>query len=136
MQAEQTLSTRNTHPSRGLEAIFEPRSVAVVGATESVGSVGRAVLENLMAGPLAGRVYPVHAKRARVLGLQPYASIERVPDPVDLAVIATPAATVPGVIDQCGAAGVRGAVVLSAGFREVGAEGEALEQRVREAARR
>ncbi|MGA2233803.1 MAG: CoA-binding protein, partial [Tepidisphaeraceae bacterium] len=111
-----------------LEAMFSPRSVAVVGATETLGSVGRTVLENLMAQPFGGVVYPVNPKRPQVLGLPAFKSVGDIPGAVDLAVVCTPAASVPAIISDCSAAGVRGTVVISAGFREVGPAGIELEQ--------
>ncbi len=121
---------------RPLDAIFEPRSVAVVGATDRAGSVGRAVLRNLVGSPFGGTVYPVNPNRPDVLGIKTYQTIKDVPETVDLAVIATPAATVPGLIGECAEAGVRGAIVLSAGFKETGPAGIELEFQVLEQARR
>lgn len=120
-----SMSAMSTPP---LRALFQPQSVAVVGATDRAGSVGRAVLENLSAFP--GPRFAVNPRRERVLGLPCHPSLAAVGQPVDLAVIVTPAAQVPGVVADAVAAGVRGAIVLSAGFRETGAEGAALEQRV------
>ncbi|HWE39910.1 MAG TPA: GNAT family N-acetyltransferase [Isosphaeraceae bacterium] len=114
-----------------LASIFAPRSVAVIGATEKDGAVGRTIVRNLMASPFGGQVYPVNPHRPSVLGLKAYPSIGAVPERVDLAVIVTPAATVPGVVGECAAAGVGGAIIISAGFKEVGPEGEALEREVR-----
>ena len=119
-----------------LAALFSPRSVAVIGASDRPGSVGRGVLWNLISHPFGGTVYPVNPKRASVLGIRAYATVAAVPEPVDLAVIATPAATVPGLIEDCAAAGVKGVIVLSAGFREIGAAGIALEARIRDGLRR
>jgi acetyltransferase len=119
-----------------LDAIFRPRTVAVIGATERQGSVGRAVLWNLISNPFGGTVYPVNARRPNVLGIKAYRSVGEVPDRVDLAVVVTPAATVPGVISECVDAGVKGAIVISAGFKETGAEGARLEREVLEQARR
>ncbi len=119
-----------------LDAIFEPRAVAVIGATEKTGSVGRAVLWNLISNPFGGTVYPVNPKRPNVLGVRAYPTIHEVPEPVELAVVVTPASTVPGVIDECARAGVKGAIVISAGFREIGQEGVELERQALEAARR
>ena len=119
-----------------LDAIFRPRSVAVIGATERPGSVGRTTLVNLTASSFAGAIYPVNPEHPEILGKRAYRSIAEVPGPVDLAVIVTPAATVPGVIGECIDAGVRSAVVISAGFRERGAEGKALEQQIAEQLRR
>jgi len=119
-----------------LDAIFSPRSVAVIGATEKPGSVGRAVLWNLISNPFGATVYPVNPKRASVLGIKAYPSITAVPDHVDMAVVITPAATVPGVIRECVAAGVQGAIIISAGFRETGPEGARLEEQVLAEAKR
>ncbi|MCS7032115.1 MAG: acetate--CoA ligase family protein, partial [Gloeomargarita sp. SKYG116] len=120
-----------TQPRSPLEAILRPRTVAVIGATERPGSVGRTLLWNLISTPFGGTVFPVNPKRPSVLGIKAYPRIQDVPDPVDLAVIATPAPTVPEVIAECAQAGVKGAVIVSAGFRETGAEGLALEQQIR-----
>jgi acetyltransferase len=118
-----------------LAAIFEPRSVALVGASERGGSVGATILRNLATPELAGRVFPINPKRDSVLGMRAYPSLAALPASVDLAVIATPAATVPGVIGDCVAAGIPGAVIISAGFKEKGAAGAALEQQIAEIAR-
>jgi acetyltransferase len=116
---------------RSLEAVFHPRSVAVIGASERPNSVGHSVLWNLTAHPFGGVVYPVNPKHHELLGLACYARIGDVPAQVDLAVIATPAPSVPEIVGACGAAGVKAAIVLSAGFRETGAEGLRLEQQLR-----
>jgi acetyltransferase len=121
---------------RSLDAIFLPRNIAVIGATEAPGSVGRTLLWNLIASPFGGTVFPINPKRSSVLGIKSYPGIGDLPEKVDLAVIATPARTVPGLIAQCAAAGVKGVVIISAGFRETGAEGAALEQSVLAEARR
>jgi len=113
-----------------LDAIFRPGNVAVIGATERPGSVGRTVLWNLISTPFGGTVFPINPKRPGVLGIKAYPSIKDVPDRVDLAVIITPAPTVPGVIAECAAAGVKGAIVISAGFKEIGEAGVALEQQL------
>ena len=118
-----------------LDVFFAPKSVAVVGATENQGSVGRTILWNLMTSPFGGTVFPVNPKRASVLGVKAYPSLTEIPEPVDLAVIVTPPPSIPGIIRECGETGVRGAVVISAGFKEIGPEGAALEQKVLEEAR-
>jgi len=115
------------HP---LDAIFTPHSVAVVGASERPGSIGRAVLWSLVSSPFGGTVYPVSDKRTSVLGIKAYRSVEEIPETVDLAVIVTPADSVPGVIGQCIADGVRGAIVISAGFKEHGEHGKELERQI------
>ncbi len=122
--------------SYGLDPMFSPASVAVIGATNRPGSVGQTVLENLLHGSFRGKVYAVNAKQAEVQGLKAYASIRDIPGQVDLAVIATPAATVPEIIGECADARTKSAVVISAGFRERGTEGAALEQQIQEQLRR
>jgi acetyltransferase len=121
------------HP---LDAIFAPKTVAVIGATEKVGSVGRTLLWNLISNPFGGTVFPVNPKRPSVLGIKAYPTIAAVPERVDLAVIATPAQTVPDVIRECVDAGVKGAIIISAGFKETGATGVELEQQILEQAHR
>lgn len=117
------------HP---LDAIFTPHSVAVIGASDRPGGVGRAVLWSLLSSPFGGTVYPVSDKRPSVLGIKAYRDVEQIPETVDLAVIVTPADSVPGVIGQCVAAGVRGAIVISAGFKEHGEHGLELERQILE----
>ena len=119
-----------------LDAIFRPKSVAVIGATEREGSVGRTVVDNLIKGGFAGTLCGVNPHRREVLGVPVYPSLAEVPGKLDLAVVVTPAATVPGVIRECAAAGVAGAVIISAGFKEIGPDGIRLEQETLAAARR
>src|ERR1019366_3028605 len=128
---------KQTAPQRyGLDAMLAPTSGAVIGATSRPGTVGHAVLENLLHGKFQGKVYAVNAKHPEVLGLKTYGSIRDIREPVDLAIVATPAATVPQLIGECVDAGAKSAVVISAGFREHGAEGAALEQQIQEQLRR
>jgi acetyltransferase len=115
---------------RPLDALFAPENVAVIGATEKPGSVGRTVLWNLVSSPFGGTVYPVNPGRSNVLGIRAYPSIGAVPEQVDLAVICTPAAAVPDIVAQSVDAGVSAAIVISAGFRETGPDGLALEAQV------
>jgi acetyltransferase len=119
-----------------LDAIFAPKTVAVIGATEKIGSVGRTLLWNLISNPFGGTVFPVNPKRSSVLGIKAYPTIAAVPEPIDLAVVVTPAPTVPGVISECVDAGIKGAIIISAGFKEVGEQGIQLEQQILEQARR
>src|SRR5262245_58426679 len=104
------------HP---LDPIFMPRNVAVIGATETPGSVGRTLLWNLVSNPFGGMVFPVNPKRPGILGIRAYPNIAAVPEKVDLAVIATPAPTVADVIGECVDAKVRAAIIISAGFKEM-----------------
>lgn len=121
------------HP---LDVIFAPTNVAVIGASEKPGSVGRTVLWNLISNPFGGTVFPVNPKRPGVLGIKAYPTIADIPAKVDLAVICTPAPAVPGLIAECVDAGIKGAVVISAGFKEMGAPGIELERQIMEHARR
>jgi acetyltransferase len=119
-----------------LDVFFAPKTVAVIGATETAGSVGRTILWNLVTSPFGGTVFPVNPKRPSVLGVKAYPHISEVPEPVDLAVIVTPAVTVPGIIHDCAEQGVRGAIVISAGFKEIGPAGVELERQIMVEARR
>src|SRR3712207_3877227 len=119
-----------------LDAIFRPEAVAVVGATDRPGSVGRTIMWNLISNPFGGTVYPVNARRQNVLGIQAYPGISEVPERVELAVVVAPAPAVPEIIRECVEAGVEGAIIISAGFKETGPEGAELENRVLEEARR
>ena len=114
-----------------LDAVFAPKRVAVIGASEKPGSVGRTLLWNLISNPFGGTVYPVNPKRDSILGIKAYASLDKIPDAVDLAIIATPAPTVSQVIKECTHKGVKGAIIISAGFKEIGETGIALEQEIK-----
>ncbi len=118
-----------------LQAFFSPRNVAVIGATDKPGSVGRTLLRNLVDSPFGGAVFPINPRRPHVLGIRAYPHLAAVPDHVDLAVIATPAPTVPGLIGECVAAGVDAAIVISAGFKEIGQDGVQLERAILDRAR-
>ncbi len=122
-------------PRQSLHAIFKPKSIAVIGATEKAGSVGRTLLWNLISHPFGGTVFPVNPRQSSVLGIKAYPSLSALPERVDLAVIVTPAPTVPGLIAECVAADVKGAIILSAGFKETGPAGASLEQQILEQAR-
>jgi acetyl coenzyme A synthetase (ADP forming)-like protein len=119
-----------------LEMFTNPRGVAVVGASPTPGKLGHAVLQNIIQYGYKGRIYPINPKGGEILELPAYASVKDIPGPVDLAVVLVPAQVVPGVIEECGQAGITGAVVITAGFREVGREGRLLEGQMIEIARR
>lgn len=119
-----------------LDVMFRPRSVALIGATERAGSVGRTILWNLLSNSFGGTIYPVNPGRSNVLGIKAYPNVAAIADEVDLAIIVTPAPTVPGLVRECVDAGVKAAIVISAGFKEIGPEGEALEQQILQEARR
>jgi acetyltransferase len=120
---------------RSLDPLFAPRSVAVLGASATSGSVGSILMRNLLANPFGGVVYPVNPKRHAIHGVRAYPDLGAVPEVVDLAVIATPAATVPGLIRDCVARGIPSAIVISAGFAELGEQGRHLEAEIRKASR-
>ncbi len=133
VEAAQDILRRKNQP---LSIFFSPRSVAVIGASETPGSVGRTVLWNLISNPFGGTVFPVSPKRPSILGIKAYPNVAAVPEPIDLAVIVTPARTVPGIMADCAQAGVRGAIIISSGFKETGHEGEKLEREILTHARR
>jgi acetyltransferase len=121
---------------RTLDVFFHPKNVAVIGATEAPHSVGRSILSNLKDAPFPGAIYPVNPKHDKLLGLRCYPNIASVPLPVDLAVIATPAGAVPAVIGECAAADIPAVIIISAGFREIGEKGAALEREILDIRRR
>ena len=127
-------ATDDLQERQPLDAIFHPRSVAVVGATEKEGSVGRTILWNLLSSPFGGTVYPVNPTRPAILGVKAYPSIAAIGEPVDLAVIVTPGARPPRASSRSAARpGVQGVIIISAGFKEIGPEGVELERQVLEA---
>ncbi len=121
---------------QALDTIFAPKSVAVVGATETQGSVGRTILWNLISSSFGGTIYPINPKRPSVLGIRAYPSLTALPEVVDLIVVVTPAPSVPDIIKEAVDLGIKSAIVISAGFKETGPEGVELERRIMEHARR
>lgn len=119
-----------------LSPLFSPKSVAVIGASSRIDSVGEIVFKNMLGSGFQGKLYAVNPNHDEIQGQRAYASIEQIDESVDLAVIITRAATVPDIIESCGKRGVRFALVLSAGFREIGPQGVALERAVIENAQR
>lgn len=115
-----------------LDKIFNPKSVAIIGASDEEGTVGYALIKNFTDLGYEGKVYPVNIRKTEIFGLKAYQSVEQILEPVDLAVIATPSKTVPEVVEQCGRAGIKGLIIISAGFKEIGPEGKALEDRILE----
>ena len=117
---------KRAHP--GTYEYFTPRSIAVVGASQDSSKMGYAVMHNLLHFP--GQLYPVNNKRAEIQGLKAYPTISDIPAPVDMAVITVPALQVPAVVEECGAKGVPMVIIITAGFKEMGEQGKALEERV------
>ncbi|HUV80117.1 MAG TPA: bifunctional acetate--CoA ligase family protein/GNAT family N-acetyltransferase [Candidatus Bathyarchaeia archaeon] len=114
-----------------IKRMFDPETIAVIGATEREGSVGRAILQNLLLSK-DRKIFPVNPNRKTVLGIVCYSSITEVSEPIDLAIIATPAQKVPEIVEECGKSGVGGIIIVSAGFKEIGEEGRKLEAQIRE----
>jgi acetyltransferase len=122
--------------SSQLDFIFNPKTVAIVGATEAKGSVGRTVMQNLMATNFGGEIFPVNPKRSSVLGVKAYPNLKGIPQKIDLVVVVTPAKVVPAIISECADLGVPTAIIISAGFKEMGPSGIALEKEILASARR
>ena len=137
-RAAERKATRRTNMQERhyLTPLFEPKSVAIIGASESPGSIGAVLVRNMIDAGYKGKLFAVNPKHEKILGIPSYASVEDIPQRLDLAVIATRPPTVPGIMEQCGRAGVRAAIVISAGFSETGPQGAALERAVLESARR
>jgi len=115
-----------------LDKIFSPKSIAIIGASDEEGSVGYILTKNLTEMGYGGRVYPVNIHKPEILGQKAYKTVDDLPEIVDLAVIAIPARAVPDVLEQCGKAGITGVIIISAGFKETGPEGRALEEKILE----
>ena len=119
-----------------LKPLFAPKSVAVFGASDRIDSVGQIVFQNMLQSGFQGSLYAINPKNSEVQGCKAFCSISQINEPIELAVIATPPSTVPGIIDECGRHNVKAAVIITAGFGEIGAEGKALERAVLESAQR
>ncbi|MHB0869971.1 MAG: acetate--CoA ligase alpha subunit [Chloroflexota bacterium] len=119
-----------------LDVFFRPKSVAVVGATRDPKGLGGSVLNNILNAGYGGPVFPINPKADEIAGLKAYPSVMDVPEEVDLAVVTTPARFVPQVTEECGRKGVRGMIIISAGFREIGPEGRRMEREVTDTAAR
>ncbi len=114
--------------TRNLDKIFKPESIALIGASGTKGKLGNTVFRNLIDGGFEGPIYPVNPKHKAVLGLKAYKSVNGIKDTVDLAIIVTPIEVVPSLIKDCGIKGIRGAIIISAGGKEAGEEGEKIEE--------
>ncbi|MEO0097778.1 MAG: acetate--CoA ligase alpha subunit [candidate division WOR-3 bacterium] len=114
-----------------LKYIFNPQSIAVIGASTTPGSAGQVTFANILLNGYRGVVYPVNIKANSVMGVKAYFSILDIPDEIDLAIIMVPAIFVPEVIEECGQKKVKGIVVISAGFKEIGERGVVLENRIK-----
>src|SRR5512143_1750517 len=114
-----------------LESLFNPRAIAIIGASADPRKVGYAVLNNLIRFKFTGALYPVNPSSGEILGLKAYANVSDVRKPIDLAIIVTLANFVPDSLRACAAAGIRSAIVISAGFKEAGADGTLLEEELK-----
>ena len=121
---------------KNLTKLFNPKVVAIVGASAKKGSVGYSLMNNIIASGFDGIVYPINPIRTNVLGVKAYPRLEDVPDKIDLTIIATPAHTVPDIVESCGIIGVSGVLLISAGFAEAGEEGKKLMKQIAETIRR
>jgi len=119
-----------------LDAIFNPKSIAIIGASRQPGSVGFSLLANVIDSRFQGIVYPVNPKAKGILGIKCYPNVIEIPDVVDLAVIVVPSHIVPEVLEECGQKGIKGAIIISAGFKEIGGEGVLLEESVKNISRK
>ena len=117
---------------RSLNPLFSPDSIAVIGASRSPGTIGYQIVDNLLRHGYRGVIYPVNPNAKAVHSIPTYPSISAIPGSVDMAVVVVPKELVLDVVEECGQNGVRGVVVISAGFREVGGEGIAREERLME----
>lgn len=119
-----------------LSSLFEPRSIAVVGASERPGSIGEVIVRNILDGGFRGRLFFVNPRHDSIFGEKSYDSVENIPQRLDLAILCTRAETVPAIIESCGRAGVRNAIIISGGFAEMGARGTRLLEATLAAAKR
>lgn len=117
---------------RKLDFIFYPKSIAVIGASRQAGSVGQSLLANLLGSRYQGIIFPVNPKAKGILGIKSYPRVLEIPDEVDLAVIVVPSLIVPAVLEECGEKGIKGAIIITAGFKEIGGEGAELERKMQE----
>ncbi len=117
---------------KSLNYLFNPKSVAVIGASGTPGKIGYTILNNLLKGNFKGRVYPVNPNRSTILGKTCYKSVSEIPEQVDLAIIAVKADLVPEILAECEREGVKTAIIISAGFKEIGEEGKKREEKIAE----
>ena len=114
-----------------LDVIINPASIGVIGASDRVGSVGYAVFHNILDGHFKGRLYPVNNKRSKIQNIKAYPSILDIDKEIDLAIIVVPSPMVEKIVDECAAKGVKGIIIISAGFKETGKKGEIREDRIK-----
>jgi acetyl coenzyme A synthetase (ADP forming)-like protein len=125
-----------TEPSDELDPVLNPSSVAVIGASSNPDKIGYKILKNIIDAGFSGAIYPINPRGGEILGLEAYTSVIDVPGEVDTVVVVVPSKFVPGVIEECAQKGVKGAVIISSGFKDIGPEGAELERQVLETATR
>ncbi len=131
MPAGEAVKNEAGHKCNGsLDCIFRPRSIAIVGASRRKGTIGYEILHNLVSGDYNGKVFPVNPKAEVIHSIKCYPSVSDVPDAIDMAVIVVPSSIVPDIVEECGQKGVKGLVIISAGFKETGQKGAQLEDRL------
>jgi acyl-CoA synthetase (NDP forming) len=135
VEKEMNHPNRMTEMMSTLENIFCPENVALVGASGTFGKWGQVILANITAGGFKGRIFPVNPKGGKIFGLEAFTSVADIPHAVDLAFITTPAETVPGLLEELGEKGIKGAVVITSGFSETDVSGKELERKIVETAR-
>jgi len=113
-----------------LDHVFNPKSIAMIGASASFGKWGQMIFSNIVAGGFPGKIYPVNPREKKIFGIPAYQRVQDIPEPADLAIITTPADTVLSVLEDCGQRGIKTAVVVTSGFSETGDEGKALENQL------
>ncbi len=118
-----------------IDRLFNPETIAVIGASDTEGGVGNALMKNLIGNNFKGIIYPVNPKRESVQSIKAYQNISDIPDKIDLAIIATPASTVVDIVEECGQVGVSGIVIISAGFSEIGKDGKKMSEVILDKAR-
>lgn len=122
----------NTKSNHYLEKLFNPKSIAVIGAREKPDTAGNFVFKNLLESGYSGKLYPVNPRHSKIFSKKAYIRVEDIPEPIDLAIIVTKNLVVPEVLKQCGEKGIRTAIIISAGFKEIGIVGEKLEDKLKE----
>jgi len=115
---------------KSLDRVFNPKSIAMIGASSSFGKWGQMIFSNIVAGGFQGKLYPVNPREKKIYGVPVYQRVQDIPEPADLAIITTPAETVLSVLEDCRQRGIKTAVVVTSGFSETGAEGRALENKL------
>jgi acetyltransferase len=122
--------------NKKIEKLFNPKNIAVIGATDRESSVGESLMNNLISNDFQGDIYPVNPRRDKVKDIKAYSNVGEIPEKIDLAIIVTPAKTIPFIMEECGQIGVENVLIISSGFEEVGAEGAKMNSQVLNSARK